>query len=421
MSLYTTLRNCLARILRKSEKYTGTDMVYLTKNIGWISLGNGISSLASLALLYVFGNFISQNDYGTYQYVLSIIGILSISTMPGMNTALTTAIAQNHEGTLKEGLKTRIRWGLLACIASIGIASYYFINDNLILAMSFLGVSIFLPFMDSFSVFISYIEGKKQFKKSAKYAIIISTLRVVSLVGCILLTKNIVLIILVYIISTTILRGAVLFFILKKNKLNTTVDHEAITYGKHLSFMRAFANGIVSLDNILLFHYLGAAQLAIYSFAKVPVTKIIGAVTPITSLAYPKFSETPKNVLKKTLPKKLFLLMLLMVVITAAYLLLAPFLFSIVLPNYMDSVFYSQLFALALLFIPQKFIVSVLTAHKQQKALYILNTVNPVVRVLLLILLLPLFGITGVIISFLISLVINGIMAFYFFLRMKEV
>lgn len=419
MSLYIKTRNYIARILRKSEKYTGTDMVYLGANISWISIGNAISSLASLGLVIVFGNFISKNDYGIYQYVLSIAGVLGATTLPGMNTALIKAVADGSDGTLFESLKTRIRWGLLASLGSVGVGIYYFIHDNTILSFSFFAIAIFLPFMDAFSSYSGYLEGKKLFKQSALYASVISIVRVATLIGIILLTNNILLIIVGYIVITTILRGIALLIVVRKVDKSKTSDPELIRYGKHLSLMRILSGGIASLDNILLFQFLGAAELAIYSFAKTPVTKISGAFTPIASLAYPKFAGSSVSVLQKTLPKKLILLFLLMVGITGVYILLAPFLFSIVLPEYTDSVSFSQLFALSLLFLPQKIIGSVLTAHKQQKSLYILSVANPIVRVVSLIILLPLFGISGVIWSFLIGLLFNGILSYYYFFKMK--
>lgn len=419
MNIYKKVTNSLGHLLRKLEKYTKTDMVYLGSNISWISIGNGVSSLASLGLVVVFGNLVSKNDYGIYQYVLSIAGVLSVATLSGMNTALVKAVADGFEGSLIRGIQTRIKWGILACIGSVGVGTYYFINENLVLSLSFFVIAIFLPFMDSFTSYSSYLEGKKLFKKSAIYSSIISIIRVGTLIGVILLTKNIVVIIATYIVITTLLRGIFLLFTLKQIDKTKKGDPEIITYGKHLSLMRALSGGIVSLDNILLFQFLGAAELAIYSFAKTPITKISGAFTPLSSLAYPKFAETSIETLKKTLPKKLILLFLVMLIITVVYILLAPFLFSIVLPAYMDSVLFSQIFALSLLFLPQKIIGSALTAHKQQKALYVLSIANPIIRVLSLVILLPLFGIIGVIISYLIGLFCNGILSYYYFFKMK--
>lgn len=406
--------------LGKMNKYTNTDMVYLGKNIGWINIGNGLSSLASLGLVYVFGNFISQHDYGIYQYVISIIGVISTITMPGINTAVIKAIADGSDMTFIDGLKTKIRWGVFASAISLLIAIYYTINNDIVLSFSFFIISIFIPFFESFTIYSSFLEGKKDFKKSAIYSFLISFVRVIVMIGVILITKNIIIIIASYITITTIIRGVATFIVIQKINKKTNTDKEIIKYGKHLSLMRIISGGISSLDNILLFQFLGSIELAIYSFAKTPVTKIAGAITPITSLAYPKFAVTPIEKLKKTLPKKLLLLFLLMLLISITYILISPFLFSILLPNYINSIKFSQIFAISLIFIPQKVVGSVLTAHKQQKSLYVLSITNPIIRILSLIILLPLFGINGVIWSFLIGLLFNGILSYYYFFTMKS-
>ena len=109
-NLINIARNKTHRILRKSEKYTKTDMVYLAKGGFWITAGQAISSGSIFLLAITFANLIPQETYGTYKYVLSITGILSILTLRGMDTTVLQAIARNFEGVLLPVLKTKIKW-----------------------------------------------------------------------------------------------------------------------------------------------------------------------------------------------------------------------------------------------------------------------------------------------------------------------
>lgn len=412
------IRKKIHSILRKMEKHTKTDMIYLASGAFWTFIGNGLSSLSSLFLLFIFGNYISQSDYGTYQYILSVTGILGIPTLAGINTSITQATARGNEGVLKTGLAMRIRWGVLGAVASIMLAGYHFLNGNETLSTAFLITTIFLPLMDSFDVYGSFLEGKKLFKKSSLYSAVLNIIRTCALVVIILLTQNLFLIIFTFYISTTLLRAGFYYIVVKQFKPNSRIDTQSVSYGKHLSLMNILGNIASQFDKIILFHYLGAIHVAIYSFAAAPIARISGAITPITSFAFPKFTQTDPLTLKKTLPKKLLFLFLILSFITIIYIISAPFLFKLFLPNYSESILYSQVLAISLLFIPQKFLATTLTAHGQKKALYVITTVHPILKIVLLIILLPLIGIWGVVIATLAPLAVNGILANHFFKKM---
>lgn len=412
------LKQKLYNLLRWSEKYTKTDMVYLSKGGGWITAGNIVSSIGSFLLIIAFGNLISPHDYGVYKYILSVVAILSIPTLSGINTAVTQAVAKGFDGSYTEGFKTKIKWGLWGGVASIFLAGYYFINDNNTLAFAFLISTIFLPFMDTFKLYGSFLNGKKYFKQSSLYNSVAIIVRVTALIFTLFLTQNIFLILIVDFMSSTTMRFILFLYVAHKYPMNNKTDSSTISYGKHLSLMTVLGTISSQLDKMLLFTFIGSVELAVYSFAVAPITKMSGLLAPVTALAFPKFAENKPEVLKKTLPKKLFYFFIISAGITITYITLAPTIYKFIFPAYTEAVLFSQVFALSLLFFPQKLLAVSLTAHKQQKALYVINTLSPLVKISALLILLPFFGIWGAVIAFLIPLVLNGILSIYYFQKM---
>jgi O-antigen/teichoic acid export membrane protein len=189
--------------LRWSEKYFKTDMVYLARGGFWLTLGQTISSLSSFLLVVAFANLLPKETYGTYKYVLSIAGILAISTLSGMSTAIIQAVARGYEGSLVPALKTKIRWGLLGGLAGLILAGYYFYQGNITLTVSFLISAVFLPFMDSFGIYDAFLQGRKLFDISAKYGIISQIIAVIILITTLFFTKNLFFILFVYFLDFT--------------------------------------------------------------------------------------------------------------------------------------------------------------------------------------------------------------------------
>ena len=119
---------------------------------------------------------------------------------------------------------------------------------------------------------------------------------------------------------------------------------------------------------------------------------------------------TTKEKIKQTLPKKLLLATFLVALTILIYIIIAPYLYKIFFPQYAESVFYSRLFSLSLLVFPITMIRVSLQSQMLTKELYKISIISPIILIVLLFILTPLYGILGVVVARLLSNV------FYFFL-----
>lgn len=404
-------------LLRRSERYTQTDMVYLTKGGFWLSMGQAVSFLANFLLTMAFANWVSKETFGTYKYVLSLFGILSIPSLSGLNTAVITSTAKNEDGSFKKSLTMKMKWGILGTLASLAVAGYYFFRGNPVLSVCFLIVAVFLPFFNGFSLYESFLAGKKKFDLQNKFFIIGQIVSLAFLSAALFFSKNIFLILLAYFLPWTLLYLCFLLLTLKKFKPQGKADKKTISFGKHLSLMNVLSAVNSQLDRILLWHFLGPASLAIYSVSMMMPDRIKEALKTIGSLALPKLSARTSEELKKSLPKKTLRLFYLAIPAMLVYILIAPFVFKWFFPQYYQYVLYSQIYALILLTYPRILAGTALTAHKKTKELYIGSLVLSPIYWILLLSLLPAFGIWGAIIAF---LVLEGITFALQYLQFKR-
>lgn len=407
-------------ILRWSEKYTKTDMVYLAHGGFWLTLGQIISASSAFLLAIAFANLLPKETYGTYKYILSIAGILAIPTLSGMNTAIVQAVARGYEGSLVPALKTKIRWGLLGGLASIILAGYYYFNGNTTLTISFLISAVFLPFMDSFGLYNSLLQGRKLFKISAQYAILSQIIAIISLITALFFTKNLFLIIFTYFASWTALRFIFLKITLKKFSPNQNRDPKTISYGKQISLVGIIITIASYIDRLVLFHYLGAAQVAIYSIAIAPPEQIKSVFKNLSILTLPKFAQSQKEEIKKTLPYKLFLLFILIACLIIVYILAAPFIFKILFPKYAESVFYSQLAIFMIIGGIVPILYSVLLAKRANSEIYQSNIYISVFQIITTMAFGYLFGIIGIVTAKILTQVFALLLSFWFFLKLTK-
>ena len=412
------IKKNIIKLLLWIQKWTKTDMIYLARGGFWLTFGKIISAFSSFLLSIIFANLLTKDIYGVYKYILSIAGILTLFSLSGIETALIRSIAQGFEGSYKKALKVKIKWGAIGGLASMLLSLYYYLNNDLTLSLCFVIAAFFLPFMDPLAIYCSILSGKKDFKLNSIYSSISQVVPALIMILILLFTKNIFLVVLTYFAANTTVRLFLLLLTIKKLKLNNEENKETLSFGKHLSLMGAIGSAADQLDKILMFHFLGSASLATYSFALAPVSQLKTLLKSTTSLALPKLSERKKDETKKTLPPKLIKFFLLLVIIVFTYILISPFLYKIIFPQYIDSIKYTQLYALILLLFPQKLISAALTANGRKKPLYIISITEPTIRICLLFILLPLYGIYGAIFAQILPLTINTVLLSYYFKKM---
>lgn len=395
-----TMKTLFHSLLRKSETLFQTDMSYIVKGGFWLTLGQIVSSASSFLLVLLFANYAPKETYGIYKYILTIASILALPSLMGINTALTQAVARGYEGTIKPALRTRIAWGTLGSLGGILLAGYYYvIQADVILAGCLLIVALFSPFFDSLTAYESILTGRKDFKTLTNYFLVMQLFSVAVMAATIFFTTNVFLIILSYFLPWTIGRTIALLITLHKQKPNDAMDPGTIPYGKHLSLMGVIGTISGFADRLLVFHFLGAVEMAVYSIALAGPDNISAVLKGANTLALPKFSESKSSDIKKSVFIKTLYFSGVVALVVGLYILAAPFLFALLFPKYMDAVLYSQVFAISLIATSSIIPYSALQAKKAQKELYFINTWVSLFTIVLLFVFMYLGGLMGLVIA----------------------
>ena len=408
------MRNRLYRALRWSEKYTRTDMVYLTKGGFWLVLLQVISAFTGFALVIAFANLLPPVTYGIYQFILATAGILSITTLSGLNVATLRSVARGAEGTVMPAFKTKMGWGLLGSLVSIILAVYYFIQGNIAFALSFLIVAIFLPPFYALGISGALLSGKQLFKANAYYNIVGQIVAASTIFLALHFSDNIVLILLTYFASWTIIRAITFKITIKNHKENDVDDPDAKNYGKHLSVMGAIGNIGDYADKLLIFHYVGAIEVAIYSLAIAPVMQMKGLLKHLNTLAFPKLSRRSADEIQKEITNKSLKTLLASLPFIALYIIAAPYIYKVFFPAYLESVIYSQVFATVLIFTALGTMPTVaLESQLEIKKKYILTAFSKILKPLLMIALIIPYGIWGIVIAVIITNMITSLLSLW--------
>ena len=394
------LKHYTYSLLRKSEKYTKTDMVYLVKSGFWMNLSYISNSIFAFLLTVAFAKLLSKEVFGTYQFILSIGTMIGSLTLTGMNNAVIQAVARGYEGTVKRSIPVQLKYNIVATIAALGVAIYYWMNSNQQLALGILVIGILTPVFNTYNTYTALLTGKKDFYSGFKFSLALNLPYFITMGSCLFFLNDPLMLVLINLGVNTLVTFILYKVAIRIYRPNDQHDPSAISLGKHLSIAGIISAIANQADTVLIFHYLGTVPLAIYAFASTIPEKAYGILKSVSMMAFPKLSERSHAELKSTVVSKSMRLAGLNIMMSAIYIACAPLIFYIFFPNYSSAIIYSQGYACALIFSTlTNMSVTVLTAMQATKEIYAYNIVSPIINISLMAGLIMPLGLWGLILA----------------------
>lgn len=392
-------------MITKIENYITSklqfDAKYVLRGSFWLLIGHAFSVSAVLATSYFFANYLDPQLFGNYRYLLAASVIISLFSLSGLDNAVIQATAKKIPNYFRKALITSLQYGLIITLVALILSSYYFHQGNALLALGLLLIAIIQPLLSSSNLVFSYLYGQQKFKTSTKWHSLKTVITSAAIVASILLSGDVVIILLTYLISNVISNTIPLYWHFPKHEKDDDADKDTAftNYAKHTSIQNLIIGAANQLDKLLIFQTLGAKELATYVFATAIPDQYKGITKTIDTLLLPRFSKYKTQTVKNSLYKKSILYFILLCVCALVYIVVAPAVFAVLYPTYEDSILLSQIYVLGIIFGFGNIPFSAMKASMDNKMLYQYKFVFAVFQIVSLVVLLTLFGLLGAIIA----------------------
>jgi len=385
-------------------------MVYLVRGGFWSILAQIVTSLAIFGFAVIVARYLPKEVYGQYKYILAIVGLLATFSLTGLGNSVFQSVARGFDGALVEGFWINIRWSILVFLSAGVLSIYYLTQGNNTLAFGVLIGGSLSPFITSANFGSIFLNAKKDFRGVSIYFEITKILFSVGVLTLtIFLTHNPFILAAVYFISNAIV---ILWLYLRVihiyAPIREKIEPGMLTYGKHLSLMGILGGITSKIDQILLFHFVGPIQLAIYSFAVAIPEQIKGPLKMLNNMIKAKFVNQSDDSIRAGMRNKMLLLFVSILIFVVTYILLAPYIYKFFFPNYVSAVIYSQIYVLSmfgLVFYP---IGSYFMAKQKLREQYIGNIVISLFQIFVMVVGVIVWGLLGLIISRVIIKIAGG-------------
>ncbi len=415
----------IQKFTRKIERFLGFGLRYFIEGGTWLAIGKIASTAASFILSIAYARYLSKDLYGDYRYILSVLGIAGILALPGIATAITRGVARGYEGTFYQGGRTIFLSSFGIALVGFGAAAFFFSIGNLVLAWGFMVAAIGAPFIEGLGNWRAYFDGKKEFKRKTLFNLWQQLFNIVILIGAVAaivffqigMVGSIALLFLAYSVGKGLPNIIISRHTLNRVSQSAPIEPGSLRYGLHLSALNIPSTIANYLDAVLLHALFGPGALAVYSFAIAIPEQMKAFLSIPADMVFPRLSEkTLTKNFKKGLVKAALKLTALSTIAVVLYILLAPYIYSIFFRRYLESVPFSQIFAIPLIFFPFTIFNTALKAEGDIRKIYAYNLASPIIQIILLILLIPAFGLWGAISARIIGKMINLLLPLLLFL-----
>jgi O-antigen/teichoic acid export membrane protein len=413
------MRKYLSKFINILQKHTAIDIKFYLKGgiLTWI--GYFVDIIGGLAISMAFARFVSRETYGQLRFFQSFIAIVGIFAMTGMTTATIRAISKGNDGVLIQVIKYTLRWSLLgsALLASTGLYFMFSKNAQPNYYLIFLGLAIIFPFYSVCGYYSVLLFAKKRLLQLTIFNIINRVAYTGVAFLLIYFFPQLATIVIGTYVIDIVIRGLLTIYSIKFIQNNKT-DNETIEYGKQLTKLKIFQIIADQIDSILIITFIGPASLAIYGFAILVPQQIRTLAIRIIDLTATKF-PTWETSIRTTFFIKRYVkyLFLVSIMLMTLYVFFAPIIFKILFPKYLDAVPFSQIAILTLISIPYSLLGSWFTAQKKHKILVRLYTFSGLTKIILNIILIPIFGIWGAIFAESLNYFSSFIIGYFFFIQ----
>ena len=364
-------------------------------------LDQSVFLVTGILLTIAFSRLATKETFGNYQFILSVLSIVSIISMPGINMSVIKYTSQGKDGVYKKGFKTRFLYSLIAIPVMLSLGAYFFYYDTRIIGIALMSISVVFPFLHGLNTWEPFLVGKKRFKQIFIYKSSYSFINLGTLVLILFLdSDNLIVIILAYMIVNAVFNITYSILVKKLIKNNEEVPGWR-KEGYKLTLRSVISLLYNNVDKIIIGLLMGPEQLAIYSIAVVTYSKLLFFLKEIINVIMPKLFEKTKHENYRLDKRSMSFAFISVFLFVGIVVLIIPKLYIWFFSDkYIESIVYAQLY---MAIIPLSFvnnIIQVFLIGKGWVNLVIRNQVIAIsLNLLLYFLLIPLMGIYGAIIS----------------------
>jgi O-antigen/teichoic acid export membrane protein len=361
------------------------DAKYLVKGIIYLFSANTLGMVMGILLSVTLARVMGEWGYAQYGLVISIIGTLSIFALPGMNTAITRAVARGYDQVYTRGIALQARYALLGALACVPAGLYFsHLKNNPSLGKSFYAAGVLFIPLTVLASYNSFLYGRRMFKVASRFYALTVSFSTCATILTLIFTRYFYHIMLAYLLSTA-LCNAFFFWRTLRQARNGNMDDSSLSYGKHLTLIQALSIISGYIDSLFIAYFLSLPDLAMYMVAMAVPPQIKTLFKSMSVVLFPKMSLIEEREVRPWVLSRVPLLLAASLLMGGVCALIVPFAIPLLYSaQYAKAVPYAQILIIGVcLGSPSVILLELLKSQQRTRELYLYNIIVPLLNVTL--------------------------------------
>ena len=334
----------LQKTLSKIESYLPSQYKEIVEHFSYVSVLRLAQQLISFVSFFFIVKYVPQEIVGHYHFVLSVVALVSITSLPGMRTAVVQAMARGQAGFFKVATRYCFLGSSLGSAILLVIAAYHYIwLNDFIMAVAFVIAACLNPAAKGFMLWKTSYAGEERFKM----------LSVLNTVGTLITSSFLMLSVLFYTDSHVVLLAIALIvpalqnliltaYEFQRHKSSTEAEDDLRVYGIKSSKYHILPVIAGEIDRISIYSFISASELALYNVAmKIPeIFKTL--IRNLGTVIMPKLARMPSYSQKLNRYFTMVSTVLLVLIVIFSFTILDEIFYWLTPPEYHSALIYAQ-------------------------------------------------------------------------------
>jgi O-antigen/teichoic acid export membrane protein len=356
---------------------------YFTKHGSW-NMASNIAALGiNIALSMTLAARLPQETFGLYKAVYSLIGILGIFTLSGVQNALLYSTAKTGGNFLPRASRLYLKSAWPFGIALAAYATYTaYAGYGMAFTMTLILAGVGSVATTASGMYGYFLAGQQRFKEASAAAFTISLLQAMCTTGMLMLTKGLLPVVITHTFSGTALTAYYYWKISKEQSFESEAKNELMPSSVHFTGTNIISTIGNYGDKIIIFHVLGARQLALYGLADDMVAAGKGLIKSCMGIYSSRIARASYPRIMRSLPQDIAIALGSGLILYLIYFVTTPYIFSYFYGGYTAATEYVRLLAGILIFIiPITYIAQVFQSKNMLKSMYTSTTLTHITRI----------------------------------------
>jgi len=359
-------------------------------------------TLDAFVLNILLVRFLSLSELGDYKLFFSVINIIIIFSINGLNVSISKSIAKGYKVFLKKATQISVFFSIIGSVVLVILSFTYYRDSNIRWALLY--SSLMIPFYFGLNTWEFFLLGEKNFKQIFLNYLFMVLTRLAFCGLALFYFKNSTITILIFLSVTMFFNIIYYFKILKQtdwDKKNLEKQKALIKHGLKLTGANVVSIITKNSERIILYAVSTSVVVGIYSIAVIIPTFIKNALKTLVTVPTVKLSYRTEAENRIVIKRYLLLIFVCGIATFGIFWFISPYLLQIFFDvTDPEIIWYSKLILIPLIFFPFNLVITrMITFQGSGNNFIILNSITELIGLILLGALIPFYQIYGIIIA----------------------